>query len=100
MYSPCQMSNGGGIILIPPQCLFAVDLLMSSAEQQRNAPNSCKTYQCVDDPADYGILSTKDPSNEIKLKNADKPPVQGADNRKDQSNCIHYITSVQMIGCF
>ena len=79
--------------------LFAVDLLPASAEQQGNAPQTSQTNQGIDDPAEYSALSAKEPRNQIKLKNANQSPVNGTDNGKDQCNCIHFSTSVCIVGC-
>ena len=67
-----------------------LDLLKSfaSAKQQRNAPNTCKTYNSVDNAGEQRGLSAADPSNNVKLKQSDAAPVERADNGKDQRNTI------------
>lgn len=74
--------------------LFAVDLLPTSAKQQGNAPQTCKTDQCINDAAEHCALSAKEPCNQVKLKNANQSPVDGTDDGKDQCNCIHIFTSI------
>lgn len=49
---------------------------LASAKQQRDAPNTCKTYYSVDDAAEQGGLSTADPCNDVKLKQTDAAPVE------------------------
>ena len=73
-------------------CLFAVHTL-TFAEQQSDAPQTGKTYQCVDDAADHTALTAKQPRHQIKLKNAHEAPVQAADDGQDQSQTINTSTS-------
>lgn len=47
-----------------------------SAEEQRNAPNTGKTDQSIDNSAEKCALSAKEPCNKVKLKNTDQTPVQ------------------------
>jgi hypothetical protein len=39
-----------------------------SAKQGRNAPETCKTDNSVNDPGDQRILSAKEPGNKVKLE--------------------------------
>lgn len=60
------------------------------AEEERSAPQTCKADDGVNDPAEYGILSTKQPGHKIKLKDTDEAPVDTANDRQDQSKCIDH----------
>ena len=66
------------------------------AEQQRNAPQTCKADEAVDDSAKRCCLATKDPRYQVKLEERNKPPVQRPDDRQDQRNGIHIITSINL----
>lgn len=66
-------------------------------EQQGDAPCAGQTHQSIDDPAQERILPAEDPSNQIKLKQADESPVQTADDGKKQCDRIHNITSVSVV---
>lgn len=72
--------------------LFTVDD-GSSPEQERYTPQTCKPYDCINNPAEQGTLSTKEPCDQIKLKNTDQAPVQTANNRKNQCQRVHNFTS-------
>lgn len=63
------------------------------AEQKRNAPDCRKTYKCVDDSAYNTGLSAANPCDEIELKDADRAPVDAADNRQDKTNFVEHISS-------
>lgn len=80
--------------------LFAVNGSETSAKKQRNAPQTRKTDQRIDDSAEYSVLATKDPCYQVKLEDAYQTPIDGADDRKDQCNRIHNITSVRYLGYF
>jgi len=67
-------------------CQLAV--LISLAEEKRDAPNARQGDDGVNDTADEGALPTTDPSDDIKLEKADAAPVERADNGKDQRNTI------------
>ena len=82
-------STGTGAAL----SLFPVNSGMAP-EQQCDAPCTGQTYQSIDDSAQKGILSAKEPCHQIKLKNAHKPPVQTANDGKDQCQSVHIFTSV------
>ena len=64
--------------------LFLVDNFLSAAHysyisvvfgsisyQERNAPDSAKPDQCIDDSADHACLTAADPSNDVKLEDTD-----------------------------
>ena len=63
--------------------------LRIGTKQEGNAPDACQAYQGVDNAANKGCLTAKDPSNDVKGKKTDAPPVQGADDSKNQSNFIN-----------
>ena len=58
------------ILQISSGILFRTGSVSEFSEQQRDAPQSGQTDQCIDDSAKYCTLSTKEPCNQIKLKNA------------------------------
>ena len=68
------------------------------AEQQRDAPQTCQADDGVDDPADNAAGAAEQPGNKVKLKNANKTPVQRADDGQDQCQSIHVITSIWLFG--
>ena len=51
---------------------------LASAKQQRDAPNTGKTYNGVDNAAEQRGLSATDPGNDVKLKQSDAAPVECA----------------------
>ena len=63
---------------------------LASAKQQRDAPNTCKAYQSIDDAAEQRGLSATDPGNDVKLKQSDAAPVERAYNGQNQRNAIQY----------
>ena len=50
----------------------------ASAKQQRDAPNTGKTYNRVDNAGEERGLSAADPRNNVKLKQTDAAPVERA----------------------
>ena len=58
------------------------------AKQQRDAPNTGKSYNGVDDAAEQRGLSAADPCNEVKLKQSDTAPVERAYDGQNQRNAI------------
>ena len=75
--------------------LLVVATAVASAEQERNAPQAGKSNEGVNNPADNGILATKEPCHKVKLENSDQSPVGTADDGKNQSKCIdHGFTSI------
>ena len=78
-------SAGNGIFsMFRDLSLCAVSCAHALAEQQGNAPQAGKTHKGVDDPAEDGILTAKQPCYKVELKNAHKAPVKGTDNGQDQ----------------
>lgn len=61
---------------------------LAGAKQQRNAPNTGKSYNGVDDAAEQRGLSAADPCNEVKLKQSDAAPVESANDGQNQRNAI------------
>ena len=76
---------------------FSFDVLPLT-KQQSDAPEACQADQSINDPADDRTLSAKQPGYQIELKDAHKAPVQAADDRKDQCQCIHDVTSIHFLG--
>lgn len=60
--------------------VLVLDLVkgFASAKQQRDAPNTGKTYNGVDDAGKQRGLSAADPGNDVKLKQSDAAPVECA----------------------
>ena len=72
------------------RCLWSALDHFTVAEQKRNAPQSRRANQRIDDTADDGGLSAEDGSDQIKLENADQPPVDGSDDdQKQRLSLIH-----------
>ncbi len=63
--------------------------MLSSAEEERNAPNSGEGYDGVYYTADERFLSTEEPSNNVKLEKSDTSPIECTDNREHQGYSIH-----------
>ena len=78
-----------------PLLLFAFHTRTVLAEQQGNAPQTRKRNNGINDPAQQCILAAKKPGNQVELEDAHKTPVDGANDRKDQRNGIHLVTSVK-----
>jgi hypothetical protein len=70
--------------------LLSIDAL-TLAEQQSDAPKACKTHNRINDTADHRALPTEQPGNQIKLENANKPPVDRANDGEDQCDSIHKL---------
>ena len=64
--------------LIPDVRAFGI------AEQQGNGPNARQSDECVNHTAKHRAGSTKHPCDQIKLKQAHKPPVKGAYDNEHQ----------------
>jgi hypothetical protein len=73
--------RGAGSLCLQP-CRGAV------AEQKRNTPDGRKCHQNVDQSAENGRCAAEHPCDQIQLKNADKTPVDTADNQQYQSKLI------------
>lgn len=58
-------------------------------EQQRDAPDSRQADQNIDDAAENGSGAAEQPRHQVKLKQADQPPVQAADDGQHQRDLIH-----------
>ena len=67
MINPCKVTLAGIF-------LFTVDD-GSFPKQKRNAPETCQTNDCVNNPAEQRTLSAKQPRNQIKLENTNESPV-------------------------
>jgi hypothetical protein len=50
---------------------LSINAVAPSAEKQSNAPQTGKTYKCVDYAAEYCALPAKQPSDQVKLKQTD-----------------------------
>ena len=83
MFLKKQKSNPFGLLF-----WGSCDNLVSVAEKKWNTPDSRKCNNCVDNSAEKRVLSAEDPSNNIKLEQANASPVDTADNGKKQCNFI------------
>lgn len=61
-----------------------------ATEKEADRPETCKTDNGVDDAAE-DRCGTEQPSHQVKLENAYQPPVDAADDGKDQCQNIHMI---------
>ena len=77
--------------------LFTVDLLAASAEQQGDAPKTSQANQGINDSTKYGTLASKQPCNQVKLKNAHKTPVERTDDNKNQTNFIEHLIQLLLL---
>ena len=74
--------------------LFVFDLFVKSleffsrTEEERDAPNTRKGDNGVDDAADESILTAAEPRNYVKLEKTDATPVEGSDDGEDESDSI------------
>lgn len=73
--------------LILPQSRSAV-FAFARAEEQGDAPDAGKGYECVDDTSDNGTLTAADPRNDIKFEQTDTSPVERTDNYKYERNSV------------
>ena len=70
-------------------------------EQERNAPNCRNGYQTKYNAADNRALSSEKEADNVKLKNADRTPVDSADNQQNQHNAVydkHLLTPFFYVG--
>ena len=69
--------------------LFVKSLkFFSCTEEERDAPNACKSDNGVDDTADEGILTAAEPRNYVELEKTDATPVECSDDGEDESDSI------------
>ena len=59
-------------------------------EDKRDAPDSRKSYHCINNTADECVLTAAYPCNYIKLKKTYASPVKCADYSEYQRYSIHY----------
>ena len=63
---------------------------LSCAEDKCNAPDSRKTDQRVNDPADYRHRTAAYPRDKIKIEDSYASPVESTDNSENKSYSIYY----------
>lgn len=99
--------QGNGMNAVTPfPCIFAIRGLLLvrhaglvvSAEQKGNVPDACNANQRIDNAADDGSLTAKEPGYQVKLEKTHKAPVEGADDRKYQCQRIHVRLYLSFIG--
>ena len=73
--------------------LFTLDA-SGSAKQQGDAPKTRKTHKGINDAAHNAALTAEQPGYQVKLKNTYQAPVQTADDRQQQCQCVHVFTSI------
>ena len=80
--------------LVPLGVLLALHRL-GLAEEHRDAPDTGKPHERVDDAADRAHLPAKEERHAVKAEQADAAPVECADDGKRQRDLIddHEITS-------
>jgi len=73
-------------------------IVLTGTEEQRNAPNAGKSDNGIDNSADQSVLSSTDPSDNVKLEQTDATPVQRADNGQGQRDSVHNHPAVPPSG--
>ena len=68
---------------------FVYDGLVLGSEEQRDAPDTCKSDYGIDYSADDASLSSADPRDYIKLEKTDATPVKRADYGEDERYFVH-----------
>ena len=61
-----------------------VNAAATSAEEERDAPQTGQCDHGVNNSGQQRILSAEDPGYQIELENANQTPVDAADNGKNQ----------------
>ena len=72
----------------------------SACKEQGNAPDTRKGDNGIDYSAENGVAAAECPGNEVKLENAHKTPVEGADYRENKANFINHFFHFLKVGCF
>ena len=68
--------------------------LVPVAEEEGNAPQSRQTHKSENDSAEGGSLSAEKPAHKVKLEQADRAPVQRADDNQYQRCSVkHFVIS-------
>ena len=70
-------------------CLPRFLVFISLAEKKCDTPKSGQTYKAVDQSADQSGLAAEDPRHKVKFGKTDQTPVDRANDREDQCDCIH-----------
>ena len=61
------------------------------AEEQGNAPKSRQTDEGEDNSAEGGSLSAEKPAHKVELEQADRAPVQRADDNEYQRCSVKHL---------
>ena len=69
-------------------------MIIRSAKQDADAPKAGKTNERIDNTAQNRVLTAKDPSHQIELREAYKTPVDGADGCENQGDGIQINPSL------
>ena len=64
-----------------------------AAEQDGDSPNACEPHNRINDAGYDGAHAAENAGDEVKLKQADHPPVQRADNDENKRKCIQCVSS-------
>ena len=64
-------------------------VLVAFAEEERYAPESCKSNDGVDDARTERVVSAEDPGNGIELEKSHSAPVERANDRQNESNTVN-----------
>ena len=68
--------------------------LVPVAEEKGYAPQSCQTHEGENDSAEGGSLSAEKPAHKVELEQADRAPVQRADDNQYQRCSVkHFVIS-------
>lgn len=84
-----------------PRCSGRVSLagaVLRVPEQQRDAPQSGKAHQCVDDSGKDCGLAAKEESDRIETENADTAPVQGTYDHQYQRDLWTIMSETSCLG--
>jgi hypothetical protein len=76
------------VYFYPTVFLFGHFAVLSLPEKKRDTPYTRQGDDGIDDAADQRILTTADPSDDIKLEEAYASPVERADNCENERNTI------------
>ena len=68
--------------------LYAI--VVSGAEQERDAPNACESNHGINDAAENGQLAAEQKGNAVKTEQTDTAPVQRTDDRQQQCYSVNH----------
>ena len=63
-------------------------VLVAGAEEERNAPESRKGNERIDDTCPKAVVAAEEPGNRVELEEPDAAPVERADDGQNESNTV------------